>query len=85
MAVLSLRRTRQIMARNLGLRFKRTKTLAARANSVCCRYQRQQFALRLLEGMMAGKRILNQNPANEKFLFLWAVLSPVYASHAASV
>ena len=52
------------MQTNLGLKFKKMKTLAARANSVCCLYQRQQFAITLIKLMMSGKRILNVDEAN---------------------
>ena len=52
------------MTAELGLKFKRTKTLANRANSVCCLYQRQQFALKLIALMVAGKRIINIDEAS---------------------
>ena len=52
------------MGSKLGLKFKRTKTLAVRANSICCLYQRQQFARKLIEQMMAGKRIINIDEAS---------------------
>ena len=52
------------MTAKLGLKFKRTKTLASRANSFCCLYQRQQFALKLIALMIAGKRIINIDEAS---------------------
>ena len=52
------------MTAELGLKFKRTKTLANSANSVCCLYQRQQFALNLIHAMVAGKRIINIDEAS---------------------
>ena len=63
-AGLTRRKVRQIMTSQLGLKFKRMKTLATRANSICCLYQRQQFALKLISLMMTGKRVLNIDEAS---------------------
>ena len=47
------------MINELGLKFKRLKTLNPRANCNAAIIQRQQFALLLLGHMMEGKRIIN--------------------------
>ena len=52
------------MRDGLDLKFKRAKPIAARTNTVCCRYQRQQFALRLIAEMSAGKRVINIDEAS---------------------
>ena len=61
---ISMKRVRRIMRVDLGLKFKRAKPIAARTNTVCCRYQRQQFALRLIAEMSAGKRVINIDEAS---------------------
>ena len=43
----------------LGLKFKRMRTVNPRANSNAAMIQRQQFALELLGQMMEGKRVIN--------------------------
>ena len=58
------KRVRHIMKAKLGLKFKRAKPIAARTNTVCCRYQRQQFALKLIGEMSTGKRIINIDEAS---------------------
>ena len=56
---LKLKRVHQIMARNLGLKFKRLKTINVRANCKQALIQRQQFALTLISLMLEGKRVIN--------------------------
>ena len=52
------------MLNQLGFVFKRAQHIAARTNIVSCRYQRQQFALCLIDKLMAGKRVINIDEAN---------------------
>ena len=47
------------MRRELGLKYKRVRVVAPRANMLQPRVQRQRFALTLIEEMHAGKRIIN--------------------------
>lgn len=58
-AGLTLKRVRHIMRAELGLKFKRMRTVNPRANCNAAMIQRQQFALLLLGQMMEGKRVIN--------------------------
>ena len=51
------------MKNALKFKFKRVSATATRTNVVSCRYQRQQFALRLIDELMAGKRVINIDEA----------------------
>ena len=53
------KRVRHIMRYELGLKFKKTRTVNSRANLLTSRVQRQQFAMRLIGLMIEGKRIIN--------------------------
>lgn len=53
-----------VMRGELGLKFKKTRPIKLRVNCVSSRYQRQQFALQLIEELMAGKRVLNIDEAS---------------------
>ena len=52
------------MRKELRFIYKAVKPIASRTNIVSCLYQRQQFALRLIDEMMAGKRIINIDEAS---------------------
>ena len=52
------------MKNALKFKFKRVSLIATRTNVVSCRYQRQQFALRLVDELMAGKRVINIDEAS---------------------
>ena len=52
------------MKNELGLSFKRTKQIANRTNVISCRYQRQQFAIRLIDELISGKRVINIDEAS---------------------
>ena len=54
----------KVMRGELGLKFKKSRPIVLRVNCVSCRYQRQQFALRLIDELMAGKRVLNIDEAS---------------------
>ena len=56
---LKLKRVSQIMANNLGLKFKRLKKVDVRANCNQALIQRQQFAMTLIGLLLEGKRIIN--------------------------
>ena len=50
---------RGVMKSVLRLRYKRSKVLNHRANLPTCLVQRQQYALKLIEIMLSGKRVIN--------------------------
>lgn len=52
------------MRKELQCIYKTCEPIEGRTNIVSCRYQRQQFALRLIDEMMAGKRIINIDEAS---------------------
>ena len=56
---LKLKRVSQIMASNLGLKFKRLKKVDVRANCNQALIQRQQFAMTLIGLLLEGKRVIN--------------------------
>lgn len=61
---ISLKRVSRVMRDNLGLKFKKAKSIAARTNCVSCLYQRQVFAKKLIDEMMTGKRVINIDEAS---------------------
>ena len=56
---LTKKRIGHIMRHELGLKFKKTRIVNSRANLLTSRFQRQQFAMRLISLMVEGKRIIN--------------------------
>ena len=52
------------MRKEIRFIYKTCEPIEGRTNVVSCRYQRQQFALRLIDEMMAGKRIINIDEAS---------------------
>ena len=49
----------QIMRCKLGLKYKKSRVVNSRANLLSSRVQRQQFAMRLIQQMVDGKRVIN--------------------------
>ena len=56
--------TANIMRKEIQCIYKTCEPIEGRTNIVSCRYQRQQFALRLVDEMMAGKRVINIDEAS---------------------
>ena len=48
-----------MLREDLGLRYKRVKTIAYQGNMERCLVLRQQYALAMIELLHSGKRILN--------------------------
>ena len=50
---------KQILKGELGFSYRRARLVSVQSNSVRCRVMRQQYALKMLELLQDGKRILN--------------------------
>ena len=49
----------RVLKHDLGFSYRRAKLVSVQSNSVRCRVMRQQYALKMMELLRDGKRILN--------------------------